>query len=667
MPPSLHSGRTRRQVMTILGMAGAAGLAGCLGDDDPGTTPTPGPGNGDPTPTPTPAPTQPEVRGTYRVGISSDADTTIPFLTADTTSGDYQALLMDGAYAVTSDDEIWPLWADISLADGSETTWVVELRDNLVWSDPYGEMTADDWVWYIQEVHQPSENWAGSVDRADWWYTDDGTDHPIPIEQTGTYSFEIHLPDVDPVFPFRPTMWGTQIIPRGAIEDYVDDRDLEGIQQDQSIIEMAYTGNTGPYRLSEWDRDAGWRTVRNEEYYLRDLDADAFPETASAEEIERWQGAPYFEGFQYEVIPEESTLLSALRTGEVDNANIPEPRVAEFQEAVDDVYVNLAPQPYLRVLAFSQRLSGWEALSDADEDYDGAGEVGYGHEHGAEIRRAIGMAIDKQFISDEIEQGLSRTAQTFQPEWSQWYIDEEVEPVGVGDSYGHDMARDALETFLPDGYGYDNGRLIGPEGHDRWPGEPVELEWVHTAGIETYDLTAEHILAELDAIGIGMNIQTVLWETLLGQWLVNEPTQGVDETVWYAGANNAGHPHETVHLNDWDLLYGINFNTYPRTPSSSDVFWQSDGTVNFYGYLEPDDMGSDGDLSMGAMFDQASATVSDDDRLDLFGEIFGRLSRDQPVNFMTMGVDHYGYHNRVAGPSEEFGYDWDLQTFYFTE
>lgn len=662
MPPQSNPrGKTRRDVMAILGVAGAAGLAGCVGDDDdPGVTPTPTPRDDD-TPTPTPR-DEPErqVMGTYRSGISSDAETTIPFMTTDTTSGAYQDLVLDGAYAVSTaefDDAIFPLWLDFELAEGSETVYVATLRDNLEWSDPYGPMTSDDWVFYIENIHKSEDNWAGSVDAPDW--------AEIETEVVDDQTFELTLPEINPDFPWEPVMWNAKILPRGLIEDYVDDQDLEGIQQDTEIIEMGYTGNTGAFTLSEWDRDSAWRTVRNDDYYLSELSPEDFPDWVPEDEIDAWLGAPYFEGYEYDVIPEESTRLSALRTGEIDTTGIPEPRVAEFQEAVDDVYVNLAPQPYLRVMSYSMRLSGWEAWTDEDPDYDGQGEVGYGHENSREIRWAIATAIDKQFISDEIEQGLSDPAQTFQPEWSRWYIDDDVEPVGVGDSYSHDDARDMLETYLPDGYGYDNGALIGPEGHDRWDGEQVELTWVHTAGIETYDLTAEHVMAELDAIGIDMDINTVLWETLLGQWLATEAAEGVDETMWNVGPDNRGHPHETVHISQWDLLYGINFNTYPRTPAATDVFWTLQAPLNYYGYMPPDDMGPDGDWTMEEAFAAGRQEIDEDARLEIFGEIFATLSHDIPNNFVTMGVDHTGYQNRVLGPSEEFGYGWNWQNNYY--
>lgn len=656
------TGRTRRELMALLGITGAASIAGCIGDDeDPAVTPTPTPRDDDDDSTPTPV-DEPErqVMGTYRNTTSSDAPDTIPFHIADTTSGAYVGLVLDGAYAVTDDrhdDSIFPMWLDLELAAGSDTTYVATLRDNLYWSDPYGQMTAEDWVWYIQEIHQAEDGWSGSIDAPDW--------SAIEVERTGDLTFEIELPGVNPDFPWEPTMWGSQIMPKAALEDYVDDRDLEGIITDPSLIELEYSGNLGPYSLQRWERDSVWQTVRNPDWYFLDLAADALPDYLSDDEVEAWLGAPYFEGYEYNVIPEESTRLSALRTGEVDQASIPEGRVQEFQEAVEDVYVVLAPQPFIRVMSYAQRTSGWEALSDLDPDYDGDGMAGYGYEDAREIRWAIAAALDKDFISDEIEAGLSNPAQTFQPEWSRWYVDDLVEPVGQGDTFGVDLARDHLEQHLPDGYGYDNGNLIAPEGHDRWDGDQVTLTWVHTAGIETYDLTAEYVLGQLNDIGIDMEINTVLWETLLGRWLANEPIDGVDETTWSAGAFNMGHPHETQNVEQWDILYGINFNTYPRTPPASEVFWIPNGSVNYYGYVPPTDMGPNNDMTMEEMFASAREEVDEDARLDILGEIFGQLSYDLPNNFVSMGVSETGFQNRVVGPEERFGYGWNSPTWYF--
>lgn len=657
------TGRTRRELMAILGIAGAASVAGCIGDDDdPGVTPTPTPDDDDDDDDTTTTPDQPdrEVMGTYRNTTSSDAPDTILFHIADTTSGAYTGLVLDGAYAVTDDrhdDAIFPLWLDINLAEGSDTVYECELRDNLHWSDPYGQMTAEDWVWYIQEIHQAEDNWAGSIDADRWG--------PLDVERTGDLTFEIDIHSVNPDWPWEPTMWGSQIMPKAALEDYADDRDLDGIITDASLIELQYAGNLGPYRLERWERDSVWQTVRNEDYYLAELDAADFPDYLSDDEIEAFQGAPWFEGYEFNVIPEESTRLSALRTGEVDQAAIPEGRVEEFQVAVDDVYVVLAPQPYIRVMSYGMRTSGWEALSNLDPDYDGQGITGYGHEDAREIRWALAAALDKDFISDEIENGLSNPAQTFQPRWSRWYNEEEVHPVGQGDTFGVDLARDHLEQHLPDGYGYDNGDLIAPEGHDRWDGDQVELTWVHTAGIETYDLTAEYVMGQWQELGIELDINTVLWETLLGRWLANQPIEGVDETVWSGGAFNAGHPHETANVEQWDILYGINFNTYPRTPPAGEVFWVNAGSVNYYGYVEPTDMGPNNDKTMAEMWADARAETDEDARLDILGEIFGQLSYDLPNNFVTMGVSETGFQNRVVGPEERFGYGWNSPTWHF--
>ncbi len=653
------TGRTRRELMAIMGIGGAAGLAGCLGDDGDGgdetPTPTEDPGGGDQTPTPTPPPAERQVMGTYRSGISSDGDTTIPFLITDTTSGNMVSLVLDGAYAVTSNDQIMPLWMDLTTEDSQVFT--AELRDNLQWSDPYGEMTAEDWVWYIQNIHQ--SDWAASVDASSW--------EGISVERTGNYTFEIDVGAVIPSFPLQPTLWGAQIAPKSLLEDYVSNQDLEGIQTDEDLVNLTYTGNVGPYTLDEWERDSAWRTVRNDEYYMRDLDASDFPDYLSDEEIEAWQGSPYFEGYEYSIIPEEATRLSALRTGDIDNATIPGQRVPEFQQAVDDVYVNLAPQPFLEILAYAQRTSGWEEMSDADPEYDGPGIADYGNPNADQIRGAVSMSIDKQFVADVINNGLADPAQTFQPEWSQFYGDEGVTEYGVGDTYSHDQAREMLEQNLSDGYGYDNGTLIAPEGHDRWDAEQVTLQVVHTAGSQTNQDIAERMLQELSNVGIDIEINSVVWETLLGQYLPGDLIEGVDEPTYGIGpgTENPGHPHETVNLQSWDIQFGIGFNTYPRTPSSTDVFWTKEAALNYYGYRPPTNMGPNSDMTMREMYDTAATEADLESRRQMFIEMFNQLSADQPVNFFLMGVDTPGYRNRVVGPTEEFGYGWDYQTNYF--
>jgi peptide/nickel transport system substrate-binding protein len=604
--PTDRAARSRRSFLSLLGLGGAATLAGCN---------APGGGGGTPDGSVTTGDGAPE-RPHYVEGTATGTQT-LNFLSVDDTpSANRVALALDGAYAITPDQEIFPLWADVSTDEGR--VYTVELREGLEWGAGYGGMTAEDWVYMITEVFQADPNWAGFPNPGDWRRGGE----PIPVEKTGTRSFEIRLPSVDPAFPLRPIMWGAFCMPKGLIERYRPDGDQEGLQRDEEVQTLAYAGNLGPYSFERWDRGSAFVAVRNDDYYLRE-----------AEDVpEEWREAPYFDSYTYRVVPEESSRLSALRSGELTATDVPETRVEQL-EGLDDVDVRVFPQAYMTSLVYNQRANGsfYEALRKPA------------------VRRALAHAVDKRSIVEDVLRGYATVAHTFQPTFSKWYADDEVTEYGVGDAYSHERARELLAANLGSTpYRYDGDRVVDEEG------EQVTLDLVFAQGSQAVETTAQIVAREYDAIGLDVELSGKQYGTLVEQHLYNG-WQGDGEPPWEAGPYNGGPRDGSVSQRPWDLVLGITFNTYPRTPSAIRGFTVERGGINFYGYVPETDFAS--------LFETATGTVEADARRETFEEIFGALSAEQPFNFLNMGVEIVGYDSAVEGPEEVFGHTWDRNTW----
>ncbi|QLG61420.1 ABC transporter substrate-binding protein [Halorarum salinum] len=582
----------------LLGVAAAGTVAGCTGARERGE-PSPDRPNG------------------YVVGSASDAQTLNFVQIADGASSARVGLTMDGTYAITPDDELFPLWADVSTEDGR--VYEVSLRETLRWSDPYGPMTAADWVYMIRNVFQSPDNWAGFVGRSDW--VRDGSF--VPVERTGTYSFEVRLPEPEPEFPMKPGLWGALCLPRGLLERYVPEKDVEGMRRDAEIQTLSYTGNLGPYRFERWERDARFVAVRNEDYYMHDV----------ADVPDEWRTAPHFPRYVFQVVPEESARLSALQSGEVTETGVPETKV-DRTAALPGVEVNVAPQPFCSLLVYNQRANGWTPLRRRT------------------VREALSYAIDKTAVVRYILRGYANVAHTFQPAFSAWYDASRVRETGVGTGFDPREARDRLIAALgPDGYRYDDrGRLRAPDGR------PVALRLVFPVGSETTQTVCEFIAQSYDEVGIEVTLRAVQFNTLLSQYVSNGAREG--RGAWNAGPFNGGTREESTSPEQWDLQYGIVFNTYPRTPTATRDFWVRDGAVNFFGY-EPA-------VDLGALYDEAATELNEDRRRGLFARIFGVLSDDQPCNFLHFSVAITGYLSGLEGPVERFGTGWNYQTWRFT-
>lgn len=365
------------------------------------------------------------VGGEWASGATTDAETLFFPEINDVPSGNRVGLTLDGAYQVDENNEIQPLWMDIE-DSGDSQVYVCTLRDNLEWSEEYGSMTAEDWVYQIENVHTIDggedhpwdEETPPSTQTSDW-------SQVANVEATGELEFQLELEAVNPAFPLEPVLWGAYCAPKGLYEKYVPS--AEDLRQSQEFNELTFTGNLGPYKFERWERQAEFVATRNDDYYMQ----------AHADEMgEEWADAPYTEEYTYRVISEQATRLEALRQGEITSTGIPPDRFEDFND-LGEVDVYQIPQPFLSIVAYNQRANGWDPLRTR------------------EVRQALSMSVDKRQVTEQIYRGLAEWTHTFQPRWSQWYDDSQVTPFGVDDSYDTAGARRMLAEHTGSDFGYE--------------------------------------------------------------------------------------------------------------------------------------------------------------------------------------------------------------------
>ncbi|MFC7222062.1 ABC transporter substrate-binding protein [Halalkalicoccus sp. GCM10025322] len=590
--------RTRRGLLCSLGSAAAVALAGCTSDDGADRDRSEPEGS-----------EVPDRSERWVTATRTSATTLIPHRAVDEASADRLELVMDGAYAITADRELFPLWLDVESIDAS--TYEATLRDGLRWSDPYGRMTADDWVYYIRRIHQGRENWAGSRLAAAW--------AGVEVERTGELSFRITLPDPNAQFPYEPALRESWCLPRGLLEPYARERDREGLENDSDLTRLAYTGNLGPYTAERWDRGERFVAARNDGYYMRNV-ADLSPV---------WSEAPYFETYEYHVLASEQDRLQALRTASVTTTAVPPARIDQFR-GNGSVSLYAVPQPTLTVLAYNQRANGWEPFRRA------------------EVRRACSMAIDKQGVVEDVYDGFAEPVHTFQPPWSVW-DGADLTAFGRQAAEEGEDAPTLLADALGDGYGYDGGRLLDGEG------EPVTWTVVYVGEPGRTTALASFVVRELERLGVAIEPERVGYERLLTEYLATE-WQGTDDPPWEAGEYNAGPRERSPSATDWDLLCGVELNAYPLAPTSTDRFWLERGNMNFSGYVP--------DAELTALYAEARAATNGPERNERLDAVFGALNEEQPANFLVARRTPVGYRRGIVGPRETSNHGWDRQTWY---
>ncbi len=647
----------RRKWLAMMGIGGTAALAGCLGDGDDESsdggedtpTPTPTPEDdaftSDDTPTPTPEeeegegtpeeeeePDFPEVSGTYDTVTSAAFETLNPLYNTEAGAGTAIGRTIDQGYTFDANNEIFPLhYKDISTDDGG-VVWTVQVRDGLEFSDPYGQVTAETYVYQVQELHQTS--WSNTASQTDW-------PNNYNVEQTGEMEFQVELPNRNILYPrtFEPLLYP---IPIDLMQPYVEEEDVEGLRQDQELLELQFTGNLGMFTLDEWQRGAGTRYSRNDNYYIQNIE----------EGPELFNQAPYFEGGSISVVSEQSSRLGALESGEADAAAVPPERYQEFVDK-ESVEMYKIPQPFNTLLSINQRSNGWSA---------GPGNL-FRYK---EFRQAMAGAINKQDIIEGIYRGLAKPHYTWQPEFSRWYPDDrsdEIPKFGTGDLYGPEYAQGkAMEAFERAGldYTFDGGTMLTPDGNE------VTLSYYHSAGQETSRLLAEFIGEELQAnLGINLEINAIQGVKFANDYWTVSPEGGTDtvrgeEVEWEnPNPNNPG-PRSVGHNEEWDISEVYGLNTYPRNPLTASVFF--DGPNTFYnpvGYYPEFDAES--------LWDEAETAESIEELQSALSEIFIKLAEDQPYIMLVFSDSLTGYNPDLNGPIEAFPNGWDLPAWHFEQ
>lgn len=579
---------------------------------------------GDDTDTPSDDQEIPEVDGTYNRVTSSPIDTLNPLYNTENTAGTLIGYALDQGYTFGPGNELIPQVYNLETEDGGET-WTGTVRDDLEFGGDYGQVTAEDFVYLVQELHQA--DWASTAASSSW-------PEEVEIEETGELEFEITLPSANLLYPetYDPLMYP---IPKELLEPYVEEEDDSGLQEADELLNLEFTGNLGAYTLDEWDRSSGQTYSRNEDYYMRD----------ATDLHELFEEAPYFETLENRVVQEESSRLGALETGETDAASVPPERVQEFDE-MDGVEVYLIPQPYDEVVVYNMRENGWNA---------GPGNLF----REQKFRQGLGCAVDKEALVEGVFRGYANIQYTWQPRWSRWYPeDADLMEFGTGDLYGQEEAQSRIQEAIDavdEDYSYDDeGRLLNPEG------DQCTITLYHSAGQNTERSMAEFIAQEFeDNAGIVVEVEAIQGSQFSQEYWQQEVPDNADDLEWSEGSYNAGPRDEATSANEWDMTVVFGLNTYPLNPLAGDVFFLRDSSYNPYGYYPSWDAQE--------LFDQADAAEDSDELEEIMGEIFTHIAEDQPMGMLAFPSSRSGYAADINGPQENFFSGWDFPAWYREE
>ena len=211
---------------------------------------------------------------------------------------------------------------------------------------------------------------------------------------------------------------------------------------------------TGPYMLGEWVPDNFMRLVRHPAYFKR--------------------GLPRADEIVFRIIPEQASLLAAVRTRSVDTATISDGSVAKQAQADKGLVVLQAPTLNLRIFSFNTTRP---PFTDA------------------RVRDAIAYAIDREAIVKAAEFGLGEVSGPVPAPARTWAL-----PVREFPEYRPNpaQARKALQD-------------AGAAG--------AAFKIVASPSYEGGLAVAQVIQSQLRAIGLDPTIENIEWGTYINRWV----------------------------------------------------------------------------------------------------------------------------------------------------
>ena len=439
---------------------------------------------------------EPEAEGGQILwGEISDISTVNVMLGADQPTNPFNSLIFEALTSTSPvDGQPVPGLADSwdRAADG--VTYTFYLNEDAAWHDGT-DFTADDVIFSLEAQLNPEtgSQYTSTVDAAVASYrkVDDNTVEIVSDGPRAAFLFDLILPVV------AKHIW--EDVPAS---EWATDPGSTG--QDPSRVV-----GTGPFKFVEWVQGDHATIERNPDYW----------DTVSGRE-------PVVDRVTLQVFPDDTTLIQAVRTGQVDfYADVPPAEVAGLQS-----------DPALNVQTFPTFDFGFYYMNLDPEKTELFQDK--------RVREALFRSLDRDAIIGSIFQGLGEVAVGTQSLLSTAYAPDRIE-----NAYEYDL--EAARALL-DEAGWVDGDGDGIREMD---GQPFSFGMTYTEGVGTYEQLVPYMQQQFREIGVDMQPNPVPFPTLLDainethdfdmallgfSWVADPDQKAMFACDQYEGGFNAG-------------------------------------------------------------------------------------------------------------------------------
>lgn len=353
---------SRRDFLRLGAVAGAGTLAACAAP--PASTPvvvtreieklitaTPGPTVA-PVATATPAPSVAKKGGILVHAMTTDIPSLDPHTVALRASRQITALFYSQLLTVDTKLRVQPGRAQ-SWEYPDNTTILFHLRQGVKWHDGT-EFTSADVVYTFQRLKDVESEWASGFTGVKSMTAPDKYTVKFVLEQ--------------PQAALLSALYTVHIVPASIASKPKD-------WLAKNVL------GTGPWMVKDWQPDSKYTLIKNPNYWK--------------------PGLPYLDGVDLQIIPDETSIIAALRTGKVhlyriqDSSNVPtlrtNPNLVVYQSpSLGTNFVNLQHRT--------------EVIKDV------------------RVRRALSLGMDRQAILDAAGGGLGVVSGAIPPALADYYV-----------------------------------------------------------------------------------------------------------------------------------------------------------------------------------------------------------------------------------------------------
>ncbi len=329
---------------TSVTLISSAFLAACSGGEDTTNNETGSNGSG--------SEGTPDEAQVLNLLEGSDIPSLNPTLATDSVSFNVLNNVMEGLYRMDDEDNPTEGVAESHEVSEDGLTYTFKIREGVTWSN--GEpVTANDFEYGWKEVLNPDNGSQYAyvmsvIEGAEAYNLGEGERDAVGVTAVDDQTLEVKLT--------APADYFLGLTSFGVFMPKLESFDQE---QGENLGTSAETTlYNGPFKLESWEREQGWKMVKNEEYW----DAEA----VKLDEI------------SFRVVKEVQTGVNLYENGDVDRTGLTSELVAQFQDSED---FSTVVEPTLFYLQFN---SAVEALDNQN------------------IRNAIDRAYDKAAISETL-------------------------------------------------------------------------------------------------------------------------------------------------------------------------------------------------------------------------------------------------------------------------